>query len=113
VAIKVISMSRPIVAATAATIATVSPGDREPLGGRDYGEAGVKERLSSLLSYSEVHLMAATCLPRPGTLEALSRGLRFLGPENEDTIAGWRERPTPETLANVPSVDSRTASVLY
>jgi hypothetical protein len=43
-------------------------GDREALGSHDYGETGIKERLSSLLSSSdEVDLMAATCLPRSTT----------------------------------------------
>jgi len=74
-----------------------------------------------------VNLMAATCLlrstihdftrgsvePKPETLETLSRGLRFLDPENPDTTAGWRERLTPETLANVLGVDVRTASDLF
>jgi len=100
---------------------------REALGGHDYGETGARERLSSLFSYAEVDLMAATCPPRttirdftgrsgepkPGTLEALSAGLRFLDPGNQDSIAGWRQRLTPETLASVLGVDVRTASDLY
>jgi len=71
--------------------------------------------------------MAATCLPRstirdftrghaepkPGTLEALSHGLRFLDPENLSTIAGWRDRLTPETLATILGADMRTGSDLY
>jgi hypothetical protein len=102
-------------------------GDRAALGGHDYGETGAKERLSSLLSYPEVDLMAATCLPRStirdftrgsvvpksGTLEALSRGLRFLDSENSDSIAGWREALTAERLATVLAVDVCTASDLY
>jgi hypothetical protein len=100
---------------------------QEALGGHDYGETGAKQRLSSLLSYAEVDLMAATCLPRstirdftrgtaepkPGTLEALSLGLRFLDPENPDSIAGRRERLTPETMATVLGVDMHTASDLF
>jgi hypothetical protein len=102
-------------------------GAREALGGHDYGETGVRERLSSLLSHTEVDLMAATCLPRstirdfthgsrepkPGTLQALSHGLAFLDPDNQDSIAGWRERLTQESLIAVLGVDARTASDLY
>jgi hypothetical protein len=74
-----------------------------------------------------VALMVATCLPRstirdfsrgsttpkPATLEALSHGLAFLDPENQDTITGWRERLLPETLASVLGVDAMTAAELY
>jgi hypothetical protein len=90
-------------------------------------ETGVWELLSSLLSHGEVDLMTATCLPRstirdftrgsgepkPGTLEALSHGLAFLDPDNQDSIAGWRERLTPETVASVLGVDAMTAAELY
>ncbi len=100
---------------------------REALGGHDYGETGVKERLSSLFSYAEVDLMATTCLPRstirdfahgggepkPETLEALSRGLSFLDPASRNSIAGWRECLTPEALSSVLGVDVRAASDLY
>jgi len=68
--------------------------------------------------------MVATCLPRStirdftrGSVEpkpeTLSRGLKFLDPENSDTTAGWRELLAPETLANVLGVDVRTASDLF
>jgi hypothetical protein len=50
---------------------------------------------------------------KPGTLEALSQGLAYLDPDNQDSIPGWRERLTPETLASALEVDARTAADLY